>query len=150
MTRVGTHTSSNAGCWWTMSDGEDVRGPWPEAVDAAAEDLRDMDEAEELDRVDHHLRSYEISHANHRVNRAGGNLNLDSEEPHAEASVTLSVDHERLNDMPPVSLHVKTTDKGLNEGLTVADMTVEELEDLHERMGEALEAAKDGARYYER
>ena len=136
-----------------MSDEKpETRGPWPEAVDAAAEDLRDMDEDthEELDRVDHHLRSYEISHANHRVKRAGGNLNLDSEEPHAEASVTLSVDHERLNDMPPVSLHVKTTDKGLNEGLTVADMTVEELEDLHERMGEALEAAKDGARYYER
>jgi len=134
-----------------MSDEEpETRGPWLKAVDAAAEDLRDMVEAEELDRVDHHLRSYEISHANHRVKRAGGNLHLSSEEEHAEASITLSVDHERLHDMPPVSLHVKTTDKGLMEGLTTADMTVEELEDLHEHMGEALEAAKDGARYFER
>lgn len=137
----------------TVSDGEDVRGPWPEAVDEAAEDLRDMtdpDNTDELDRIDHHLRSYEISHANHSVKRAGGTLHLDSEEPHAEASITLSVDHERLHDMPPVSLHVKTTDKGMEEGLTVADMTVSELEDLHERMGEALAAAKDGASYYER
>jgi len=136
-----------------MTVSEDTRGPWPEAVDAAAEDLRDMEDADnkdELDRIDHHLRSYEISHANHRVKRPGGNLHLDSEEPMAEASVTLMVDHERLHDMPPVSLHVKTTDKGMEEALTVADMTIAELEDLHERMGEALAAAKDGARYYER
>jgi len=134
-----------------MSDEEpETRGPWPEAVDAAAEDLRDMAEAEELDRIDHHLRSYEISHANHSVKRPGAEVHLDSEEPHAEASVTLHVDNERLNDMPPVALHVKTTDNGMEEGLTMADMTIAEAEDLHERLGEAIEAANNGASYYER
>lgn len=144
---------------------EEDRGPWFDAVDAANEDLQATetetdDEAEdqswgerqheELAAINSHLRSYDVAHAHHRVKRPGATIHLDSEEPHTTASVTLHADPDKLHDKPPVSLHVKTTDNGMEEGLTTVDMTIAEFEDLHERMGKALEAAKDGARYYER
>jgi len=141
-----------------MSDRE-TRGPWAEAVDEAAEDLRGTDDEdqtwgerqhEELDRIDAHLRSYEVDHASHSVKRPGARISLNSNEPHAEASVTLTVDHDRLHERTPLSMHVKTADGGMEEALTMADLTLEQAEDLHERLGEAIEAVKDGANYYER
>lgn len=141
-----------------MSDRE-TRGPWAEAVDEASEDLRGTDDEEQtwgereqdkLDRIDHHLRSYEVDHASHSVKRPGARISLNSNEPHAEASVTLTVDHDRLHERTPLSLTVKTTDNGMEEAITMADLTEEQAEDLHERLGEALAAVKDGANYYER
>lgn len=129
-----------------MSDRE-TTGPWAEAVDETDEELEGTDE---LAAIRSKLPDYTVTSGHHSVKRAGGRLHLSGEEPGAETLVSVTADNERLHDAPPLSLTVKTTDHGLMEGLATADLSVKEAEDLHERLGTAIEAAKEGNRYYER
>ena len=140
-----------------MSDEANVTGPWADAVDEAEEVLgaegdeewadRQMDE---LDVINNSLPDYTVTGGQHSVKRAGGRLHLSGEEDMVETLVSLSADHERLHEQPPLSLTIKSTDHGMEEGLAFAELTVEEAEDLHERLGKAIEAAKEGVKYYER
>ena len=138
-------------------EGGEVTGPWAEAVDEAERVLgEDGDEEwadrqrEELDVINNALPDYTVTGGHHSVKRPGARISLSGEEEHVETLVTVSADHERLHEQPPLSLTVKSTDNGMEEGLTSAELSVEEAEDIHERLGEAIEAAKRGDKYYER
>lgn len=132
-----------------MSDeGGEVTGPWADAVDEAEETLRE-DESE-VDVINEALPDFSVTSGHHRVKTTHARASLSGEEEMVETLVTVMADHERVHEQPPLSLSIKTTDKGMLEGLTNAELSVEEAEDLHERLGEAIEAAKRGDKYYER
>lgn len=115
-----------------MSDRE-TTGPWVEA--------QESDDA----RTD-----FSVTSGHHRLKTTHARASLSGEEPHAETSVTLAADEDEHTREVPLCLYLKTTDHGMLEGLATADLSIEEAEDLHERLGEAIEAAKEGNRYYER
>lgn len=140
-----------------MSEEGGVTGPWADAVDEAEEVLGEGGDEEwadrardELDVINASLPDYTVTGGHHSVKRPGARISLSGEEEHVETLVSMSADHERLHEQPPLSLTVKSTDNGMEEGLASAELTVEEAEDIHERLGEAIEAAKEGTKYYER
>ena len=132
------------------SDGGEVTGPWADAVDEAEEQLREGGAAEELDVINSTLRDYTVTSGHHSVKRPGARIHLSGEEEHVETLVSMTADETEHTRDVPLSLTIKTTDNGMEEGLASADLSIEEAEDIRERLGEAIEAAKEGNRYYER
>lgn len=125
----------------------ETTGPWAEAVDEVDEELEGTDE---LEAIRANLPDYTVDSGHHSVKRPGAEIHLSGEEPHVETTVTVTADEDEHTRDVPLSLVIKSTDHGMEEGMASADLSVEEAEDLHERLGTAIEAAKEGKRYYER